>query len=228
MKNTIFSVLLGLVMIVIAVSVSCLLSNDAPQKFTESTDTVLKEMLQNNHSFSAIQFAKNSIQKDSSIIFIDLRKKSEFDKGHLAHATNIYATNVLSKKNTAFLIDLNKKSKQIVLYAKDAATANSVHMILKQMGINTKVLAGNYNYYSTNNSTKIATSKETVLDDELAITDITAYIKDENAKASTRLKLEKEKKILKRNRPIKKRNVIIKHKPITKPAVIEDEEDEGC
>ena len=231
MKNsTAFSVIIGLVMIGVVVVGSYLLSRDTQQKFTLNSSDALQETLKSDYIFSASQFAENTVKKDSSIVLIDLRSKSKFDKGHLADAINIYGTTILKEDNIAFFDKLKLENKQAVLYGEDAIVPNTTYMILKQMGIgNVKVLEGNYDYFTKNNITDIPTSKTGVNNDELALTDFSKYIKEENTKAIAKIKLEKEKKIItaKKRTPIKKKNIVVK-KIVSQPDEEEEEEDEGC
>jgi rhodanese-related sulfurtransferase len=79
-----------------------------------------------------------------NIVFIDLRKKEEFDKGHLPHAIHIPFNDLLNKSSIATL--KNQRDKTIVFYAGEESTAKTARMLLLSVDNNTpiKVLAGNF------------------------------------------------------------------------------------
>ena len=84
--------------------------------------------------------------KESNIIFVDIRNEYLYTKSHLEGAVNIPLNDVLDKQNQKFFRDAQKDSSIVILYASNQLLANDAWMILYQLGFNnTKVLLGGYN-----------------------------------------------------------------------------------
>lgn len=79
-----------------------------------------------------------------NILFVDLRAKEEYDKGHLPNAIHIPFKGLLNKNSINTLKDHRKKT--VVLYAGKESRAQTARMLLLSIDKNipVKVLAGNY------------------------------------------------------------------------------------
>ena len=164
----------------------------------------------------APQTVANAIlNKDKSIILVDVRSQFDFAKGHLPEAKNIYKVNLMDDSNMEFFLALKETNKKAILYGGSASEANVPFMILKQMGIeNISYLAVGYDDLKAGNWTEIAANKSK-FNDETAVVDFAKFISDAN-KSSNKV-----------NTTVAKPTVS-KPKVIVKPVKSEAATDEGC
>lgn len=155
------------------------------------------------------------LNKDKSIILVDVRSQFDFAKGHLPAAKNIYKVNLMDDSNMDFFLALKETNKKAILYGGSASEANVPFMILKQMGIeNISYLAVGYDDLKAGNWNEIA-ANPTKFNDETAVVDFAKFISDANKSSS------------KVNTTVAKPTVA-KPKVIVKPVKSEAAKDEGC
>ena len=155
------------------------------------------------------------LNKDKSIILVDVRSQFDFAKGHLPEAKNIYKVNLMDDSNMDFFATLKETNKKVILYGGSASEANVPFMILKQMGIeNISYLAVGYDDLKAGNWTEITANKSN-FNDETAVVDFAKFISDAN-KSSNKV-----------NTTVAKPTVS-KPKVIVKPVKSEAAKDEGC
>jgi rhodanese-related sulfurtransferase len=88
---------------------------------------------------------------DPNFVFIDIRNRYDFIKGHIENAKNIPLTRLIEKNTLKTFDKYANDSVCMVLYGNDQTGANGPWMILKQLGYsNVKVLLGGYDFYSKN------------------------------------------------------------------------------
>lgn len=88
------------------------------------------------------------VQKDPSLLLIDVRSQDEFEKFSLPGAINIPAADLLSEK---YADVLNQEVKMNVFYSNGTLAANEAWMITRQLGYNNNyVLEGGLNYWFEN------------------------------------------------------------------------------
>jgi len=164
----------------------------------------------------APQTVANAIlNKDKSIILVDVRSQFDFAKGHLPDAKNIYKVNLMNDDNMDFFIALKEDNKKAILYGSSASEANVPFMILKQMGIqNISYLAVGYDDLKAANWAEIA-ANSTKFNDESPVIDFAKFISDAN-KSSNKVKT------------VVAQPTISKSKVIVKPVKTEAAKDEGC
>ena len=77
----------------------------------------------------------------SDFVLIDIRSNYEYAKGHIEAAINLSANSIFEKESTLFLKEINDAGKTAILYGDHPDNANSVWMLLYQLGYeNVKVL----------------------------------------------------------------------------------------
>ncbi|MBD0776320.1 rhodanese-like domain-containing protein [Maribacter sp. ANRC-HE7] len=77
----------------------------------------------------------------SNSVFIDIRDRFEYSKGHIDNALNMPTADILEAESIARFDDLTNKGKTVVFYGKNQNEANSAWMILYQLGYdNIKIL----------------------------------------------------------------------------------------
>ncbi len=159
--------------------------------------------------------AKAILNKDKSIILVDVRSQFDFAKGHLPDAKNIYKVNLMDDANMDFFLALKVTNKKAILYGGSASEANVPFMILKQMGIeNISYLAVGYDDLKAGNWTEIAANTSN-FNDETAVVDFAKFISDANISSS------------KVNTTVAQPTVS-KSKVIVKPVKSAAAKDEGC
>lgn len=164
----------------------------------------------------APQTVANAIlNKDKSIILVDVRSQFDFAKGHLPEAKNIYKVNLMDDSNMDFFLALKETNKKAILYGGSASEANVPFMILKQMGIeNISYLAVGYDDLKAGNWTEIA-ANPAKFNDETAVVDFAKFISDAN-KSSNKVNTTVAQP------------TISKPKVVVKPVKAEAATDEGC
>ncbi len=94
----------------------------------------------------AVELAKVN---DPNFVFIDIRTRYDFIKGHVENALNIPLTQLITENTLNTFDKYAKESVCMVLYGNNQTEANGPWMVLKQLGYsNVKVLLGGYDYYS--------------------------------------------------------------------------------
>lgn len=89
---------------------------------------------------------KEVLQKDNTIILIDVRKKEQFDAGHLAGAINIFLDDIEKRKKDI------PSNKQIVVYDNDGLASFQAAVRLFDMGFfNTLTLSDGLNSWKSKN-----------------------------------------------------------------------------
>jgi len=159
--------------------------------------------------------AKAILDKDKSIILVDVRSQFDFAKGHLPEAKNIYKVNLMDDSNMDFFLSLKETNKKAILYGGSASEANVPFMIFKQMEFEKDyLLSVGYDDLKAGNWTEIA-ANPAKLDDENAVVDFAKFISDANKSSS------------KVNTTVAK-PTISKPKVTVKPTKTEAAKDEGC
>jgi len=225
-KSYVYLIILLLLVIIVFLAFNFV--NTPEYRFAEAYSKDMEKCADASYVFPPDAIAKVIINKDNNTILIDVRSKHDFVNGHLPNAKHIDKASVLDKENYEFLSNLKNENKKVIFYGKDVVEANTVFMILKQMGIeNIGISCEGYDFFNKNDLNHIASTKTLYANDETIITDFSKFIEDEKKKAIEEAKNEKEKakKIALKSRYTPKRKVVVKTK--AKP-VIEEEEEEGC
>lgn len=173
--------------ITILVVIIALLSYKRP---THSYKISTRQMLEN------ITGSGNFIHPDSlstDMQVIDIRNAIEFEKGHLEHAINIYAPELLNDRNTELIQSLTSNGKTLVLYGRSPEQSIAPFMLLKQLGISDIKMLPLAIYYNQN------ALKTTIVPIEQNIYDIPGFIAESVKKAAV-----KPKPIIKYVEPPKK------------------------
>jgi rhodanese-related sulfurtransferase len=158
--------------------------------------------------------AKAILNKDKSIVFVDVRSQFDFAKGHLPDAKNVYKVNLMKDNNIDFFATLKEGNKRAILYGSSASEANVPFMILKQMGIeNVSYLAVAYDDLKAGNWKEIA-SNPTQFNDETAVVNFAQFISDANTSSGTQSKVSNQSES--------------KPKVIVKPVKSAASKDQGC
>jgi rhodanese-related sulfurtransferase len=187
------------------------------EKYTFKTplDKELADVKLAGFQASPQSVANAILNKDKSIVLVDVRSQFEFAKGHLPEAKNIYKVNLMDDANMDFFKTLKGNNKKAILYGSSASEANVPFMILKQMGIeNISYLAVGYDDLNAGNWTEIA-ANTSIFNDETAVVDFAKFISDAN-KSSNKV-----------NKTVAK-PTISKPKVTVKPVKTEAAKDEGC
>jgi rhodanese-related sulfurtransferase len=131
-------------------------------------------------------------------VLIDVRNQYEFQKGHLNNAINIHTPVLLITANFYFFEELKINNKIAILYGKNPTEANSLFMLLYQLGFEAKILTVENNY----SQNKLITKSVNIEKEEA---DINSFIKESIKKAKAVKKkvviVKPPKKII----PIKKK-----------------------
>lgn len=196
-----------IITLIIVITGYGLLSIDySATKFKKSATEIHQELIKNEFLINIESLNLNDSIND--IIFVDLRTKSDFEKGHLDKAIHIYSPLILETESINLFKDFTKENKTIVLYSHSPQDAMGSWYLLTSIGIeNIKILSVITNF--TNNEFIV-----TPFNTELLKTDITQYIKESN-------EIKKE--------PIVQKP-IIKTLPLVKPVKKEkiEVEEGGC
>jgi len=140
----------------------------------------LAEIKNTSFQIAPQSLAKSIMNKDKSIVLVDVRNQFDFAKGHLPEAKNIYAVNLINDENIDFFMNLNESNKKAILYGNSATEANIPFMILKQMGVkNISFLSVGYEELKTGNWNEIA-ANTTKFNDENPVADFAQFISDAN------------------------------------------------
>lgn len=187
------------------------------EKYTFNTplDKELSEIKVASFQIAPQTVAQAILNKEKSIVLVDVRNQFDFAKGHLPEAKNIYRVDLINDENIDFFIALKENNKKAILYGNSASEANVPFMILKQMGIeNISYLAVGYDDLKYGNWTEIA-ANPAKFNDETAVVDFAKFISDANNSSG--------KPITKVTKPAQS-----KPKVIVKPTAPAAGGDEGC
>lgn len=139
--------------------------------YTIKTVNTLENLITTNYIISLDSLS------DSNVSLIDVRSETEFEKGHLENAQNMYTPNILSEENTKILTNLKSANSTVVLYGATPNEALTPFMILYQLGFdNIKILAVE-NSYTEN---RLITKNVAV---EKSVADVNAFINESIKKA---------------------------------------------
>jgi len=187
------------------------------EKYTFNTplDKELAEIKIASFQVAPQMVAQAILNKDKSIVLVDVRNQFDFAKGHLPDAKNIYRVDLMDDSSMNFFVALKQNNKKAILYGSSASEANVPFMILKQMGIeNISYLAVGYDDLKTGNWAEIA-ANPIKFNDETAVVDFAKFIADANkSSAKTTIKVSKPSQS--------------KPKIIIKPTAPAAGGDEGC
>jgi len=205
----------GLIAILLVLVLGFIFLKTEKYTFKTPLDKELSDIKMTSFQASPQSVANAILNKDKSIVLVDVRSQFDFAKGHLPDAKNIYKVNLINDDNMVFFLSLKESNKKAILYGSSASEANVPFMILKQMGIeNISYLAVGYDELKAGNRTEIATSPAKY-NDETAVVDFAKFISDANKSSS------------KVNTSVAKPTVS-KSKVIVKPVKTEASKDEGC
>ena len=148
--------------------------------FKTPLDKELAEIKRASFQVAPQTVAKAILNKDKSIIFVDVRSQFDFAKGHFPDAKNIYKVNLMNDSTMDFFLALKETNKKAILYGSSASEANVPFMILKQMGVeNIRYLAVGYDDLKAGNWAEIVANKSN-FNDETAVVDFAKFISDAN------------------------------------------------
>jgi rhodanese-related sulfurtransferase len=191
-----------LVVAIILVGGYGLLSIDfSAETFQKKPVETHQQLLKNEHFINIEDInLKDSI---NDFVLVDLRAKTDFDKGHFDNALHIFAPNILESELVAVLKKINNDNKTIVLYSHTPQEANSSWYILNSIGIeNLKIL--NVKTAFVNNIFEV-----TPFNAEVLKTDIAQYIKERNEVKIAPVNIDSIKKPVQVVKPVKKEKVEI-------------------
>ncbi|GET20233.1 hypothetical protein JCM18694_04790 [Prolixibacter denitrificans] len=111
-----------------------------------SPDKILSEVRTNSHLITTDAVADMLIQKDPSMVLIDVRSKDEFDAYHIPGAINIPIDNILADDWAGYF---DQMAKMNVLYSNGNSKATEAWMLLRQKGYKSNyVMQGGMNYWA--------------------------------------------------------------------------------
>lgn len=205
----------GLIAILLVLVLGFIFLKTEKYTFKTPLDKELSDIKMTSFQASPQSVANAILNKDKSIVLVDVRSQFDFAKGHLPDAKNIYKVNLMNEENMDFFKALKEGNKKAILYGSSASEANVPFMILKQMGIeNISYLAVGYDDLKAGNWNEIA-ANPSKFNDETAVVDFAKFISDANKSSS------------KVNTSVAKPTVS-KSKVIVKPVKTEASKDEGC
>ena len=140
-KRISISAVLFILVIIIAV-----LSFEKPKNvFKKDLNATLEKVVAKDYILNKVFL--DTLSSYENVSLIDVRNPYEYHKGHLKNAINIYTPNLLNQKEKAFLKDLEKDNKTIVLYGDNPDKVSGSWMLLSQMGFkNIKLLCAKIHY----------------------------------------------------------------------------------
>ncbi len=207
-------IIFGVIAMLIVIALSFIFLKTEKYTFKTPLEKELSEIKIASFQVAPQEVAKAILNKDKSIVLVDVRSQFDFAKGHLPGAINIYKVNLLNDENMDFFNALKSENKKAILYGSSASEANVPFMILKQMGIeNSGYLAVGYDDLKAANWKEIA-ANPTKYNDETAVVDFAQFISDANKSQGNQISTPKA--------PVAKPKVIVRPK---KSAVSKDQ---GC
>jgi rhodanese-related sulfurtransferase len=208
-------IIFGVIAALIVLVLSFIFLKTDKYTFKTPLDKELSEIKVASFQVSPQMVAKAILDKDKSIILVDVRSQFDFAKGHLPEAKNIYKVNLTDDSNMDFFLALKGTNKKAILYGSSASEANVPFMILKQMGIeNISYLAVGYDDLKAGNWAEIA-ANPAKFSDETAVVDFAKFISDANkSKGKAKILVSKPSES--------------KPKVIVKPVKSAASKDQGC
>ena len=111
-----------------------------------SPEALLEHVNSGMQYFSPDEVAHMIVSKDPSLVLIDVRPETEYEKFHLPGAINIPLTSLLEDKWEEYL---NQDLRYNVFYSNGTVNANQAWMLTRQLGYkNNYVLQGGLNYWA--------------------------------------------------------------------------------
>jgi len=111
-----------------------------------NAEQLLIEIKEGSNLITTDAVADMLVQKDPSLILIDVRSKGNYDQYHLPGSLNIPLDNILSDDYAGYF---DQDIKTNVLYANGTTNASEAWMLLRQKGYkNILVLQGGLNYWA--------------------------------------------------------------------------------
>lgn len=185
---------IGAVLFILVIIIALLTYKRPKHLYSVNTSNTLNMVISNDYFISLEEI------NNPDFVLIDIRNQYEFEKGHLENAINIYAPELLNKKNSEAFKELKADNKTVILYGNNPNEANTSFILLYQLGYkNIKILKIENSYYQN----KLIT-KNSIL--EKSVIDISAFINESQKNATLSSKPNPEpKKPLKKIIPIKKK-----------------------
>ena len=110
-----------------------------------SPEDLLEHVNSGMQYFSPDEVADMIVKKDPSLVLIDVRAETEYEKFHLPGAINIPLTSLLEEQWKDYL---NQGLRYNVFYSNGTVNANQAWMLTRQLGYqNNYVLQGGLNYW---------------------------------------------------------------------------------
>lgn len=111
-----------------------------------SPDKILSEVRTNSHLITTDAVADMLIQKDPSLVLIDVRSADEFEAYHIPGAINVPIDNILADEWAGYFAQMAKMN---VLYSNGNSKATEAWMLLRQKGYKSNyVMQGGMNYWA--------------------------------------------------------------------------------
>lgn len=189
-----------LVSAIIIIAAYGLLSIDfSAQKFKKSPIDIHTELVKNEYLINIESVTLNDSIND--FVLVDLRTRSDFEKGHFENALHIFAPQITEKESLKFFETLNKENKTTVLYSHTPQEAMGSWYMLTSLGFeNIKVLNVSTNFINNEFSVEPFNA-------EILKNDIAQFIKESNEVKIIPKVIESIKKPLQVVKPIKKEKI---------------------
>ncbi len=148
--NTIFKQVKPRVLLIFALLPLAIIMAFVPENTTKPFKLTIEELVgevtEGAQYFYTDQVADYIVQKDPSILLIDVRAKDEYEKYHLPRAINIPLADIISDEWEAYL---DQDVITNVFYSNGTVNANQAWLICTQRGFkNNYVLQGGLNYWA--------------------------------------------------------------------------------
>lgn len=191
-----------LVIVIVIIGITGLLKIDfTSENFQKTPQEVHEQLLKKEYLINIENINLNDSVVD--YVLIDLRNLSDFEKGHIKGAINIFASQILETAPIKLFRKIEKDGKTIVLYSHSPLESNSSWYLLNKLGFeNVKIL--NAQIALVNNVLEI-----TPFNNENLPIDIAAYLKKSNELNIEPITIEPIKTIIKKVTPVKKVKVEI-------------------
>ena len=123
-KRISIAAVLTILLVIIA-----LLSYKKPSHLYSESIADSLELISNSNNLITQQDLENF-----DLLLVDIRSNIDYSKGHLEHAINIYAPEILDSNNSEIFKELKDKNKMVVLYGATPNEALTPFMLLQQLG----------------------------------------------------------------------------------------------
>ncbi len=138
-------VLLAYAIIPLAVIIA-LIPENTTSPFKLTMEELMAQVTEGSQYFTTDQIADYIVQKDPSILLIDVRPKDEYEVYHLPGAINIPLADISSDEWRDYL---DQDARTNVFYSNGTVSANQAWLICTQRGFkNNYVLEGGLNYWA--------------------------------------------------------------------------------